>query len=139
LCLLAIAVLGGCGGGGPKSDPDQISQVLRDAAKAIADRDGAKACGYLTPEGQQQVVTIAGSAFGGADCPSIVKLATATLAPLDRTQIDDAQPQNIVVTGTSATAEIVIPSANNQNPPVSLALQKTADGWRIASLSRLPA
>jgi ketosteroid isomerase-like protein len=139
LCLLAIALLAGCGGGAPKSDPDQISQVLTDAAKAVAARDGSKACGYLTPEAQQQVVTLAASAFGGADCAAVVNLATATLAPLDRKQIEDAQPQNIAVTGTTATAEIAVPSPTNQSAPVQLSLQKTTDGWRISALANLPA
>jgi len=137
-CFLAIA-LAGCGGGGPKSDPEQISQVLKDAAGALADGDGAKACGYLTPQGQQQVVTLAGPAFGGRDCASIVKLATATLAPLDRSQIDDAQPQNIAVSGAQATADVVTPSPTDNAAPVHVTLQKTPDGWRIAALANLPA
>jgi hypothetical protein len=139
MCLIAIALVAGCGGGGPKSDPDQIGQLLKDAANAVADRDGSKACGYLTPEAQQQVVSLAGSAFGGSDCASVVGLATATLAPLDRKQIEDAQPQNISVTGAVATAQIAVPSANNQSPPVQLSLQKTTDGWKISAVSNLPA
>lgn len=139
ICLIALALLAGCGGGAPKSDPDQISQLLKDAAKALADRDGSKACGYLTPVAQQQLVSLAGSAFGGTDCAGVVKLATATLAPLDRKQIEDAQPQNIEVTGLAATAEVALPSATNQSAPVRLALQKTSDGWRISALANLPA
>jgi hypothetical protein len=141
-CVIAIALVAGCGGGGPKSDPDQISQLLKDAANAVADRDGSKACGYLTPEAQQQVVSLAAAAaaFGGADCASIVKIATATLAPLDRKQIEDAQPQNIAVNGPVATAQIAVASANNQpSPPVQLSLQKTSDGWKISALANLPA
>ena len=138
-CFLAIALLAGCGGGAPKTDAEQISQVLKDAAGALADRDGAKACGYLTPQGQQQVVTLAGPAFGGSDCASIVQLATATLAPLDRSQIKDAEPQNVAITGAQATADVVPPSATDNAAPVHVTLQKTADGWRIAALANLPA
>jgi hypothetical protein len=138
VCFLVVALLAGCGGGAPKSDPDQISALLKDAARAVANRDGGKACGYLTPQAQQQVVSLAAT-FGGGDCASVVKLATATLAPLDRKQVEDAQPQNIVVNGATATAEVALPSATDQRVPVRLTLQKTADGWRIASLANLPA
>jgi hypothetical protein len=138
ICFVAAALLVGCGSAGPKSDPEQISQLLKDAANAVAGRDGGKACGYLTPEAQQQVVAL-GAAFGGSDCASIVNLATATLAPLDRKQIEDAQPQNVIVNGTTATAEIALPSPTDQRPPVRVTLAKTADGWRIASLANLPA
>jgi hypothetical protein len=139
VCFFLIALLAGCGGGGPKSDPDQITQVLKDAAHAVADRDGGKACGYLTPQAQQQVVSLAGAAFGGSDCAGVVNLATATLAPLDRNQIKDAQAQNINVTGAIATAEVILPNATDQTAPVRLTLQKTSDGWRIAALANLPA
>ena len=133
VCCFAIALLAGCGGGGPKSDPEAVHDVLKGAAKAVADRDGDKACGYLTPEAQQQVVQLAGG-FGGGDCPGVVKLVTATLAPLDRTQIKDAEPQNIAVTGTSATARVVVPSSTNQGQSVQLSLQKAGSDWKISSV-----
>lgn len=134
VCFLLIVLLVGCGGAGPKSDPDAIHQLLKDAANAVADGDGDKACGYLTPEAQQQVVQLTGAAFGGTDCAGVVKFATATLAPLDRKQIEDAEPQNIAVTGTTATAQVALPSSTNQGQSLALTLVKTSDGWRIAGL-----
>ena len=135
VCFLLIALLAGCGGGGPKSDPDAIHQLVKDAAKAVADRDGDKACGYLTPEAQQQVVQLAGGAFGGSDCAGVVKLVTATLAPLDRKQIEDAEPQNLTISGTTATADVVVPSPTNQGPSLQLTLQKIGEDWKIAGVS----
>lgn len=132
--MFAVALLAGCGGGGPKSDPDAILDLLKSAAGAVADRDGDKACGYLTPEAQQQVLQLAGGAFDAQDCPSVVKLVAGTLAPLDRRQIEDAEPQNIVVTGTTATAEVVVPSADNQGPTVQLTLQKIGSDWKVSAL-----
>jgi hypothetical protein len=133
VCFLLIVLLAGCGGAGPKSDPEAIAQLLKDAAQAVADRDGGKACGYLTPAAQQEVVRL-GTAFGGADCPRVVEAVTATLAPLDRSQIKDAQPQNIAVTGTSATAAIVVPSSADQGRVVQLTLQKVGADWKISSV-----
>jgi hypothetical protein len=134
ICLIAIAVLAGCGGGGPKSDPDAIHDLLKRAANAVSDRDGDKACGYLTPEAQQQVVQLAGGGFGGTDCAEVVKVVSATFAPIDRKQIEDAEPQNVTVTGTTATAEVVVPSANNHGPSVQLTLQKAGSDWKISSV-----
>jgi hypothetical protein len=59
---------------------------------------------------------------------------TGTLAPLDRKQIEDAEPRNIVVNGTTATAEVVVPSANNQGQSVQLTLQKIGSDWKVAAL-----
>jgi hypothetical protein len=134
VCFLAIALLAGCGGGGPKSDPEAVHDLIKHAAKAVADRDPGKACGYLTPEAQQQVVQLAGGAFGGADCAGVVKLVTATLAPLDRQQIEDAEPQNIAVTGTTASAQVALPSSTGQGQTIELTLQKTGDDWKVSSL-----
>jgi hypothetical protein len=134
LCVIAVALLGGCGGGGPKSDPEAIHDLLKGGAQAVAAGDGDKACGYLTPEAQQQVIQLAGG-FGPSDCASAVKLAAATLAPLDRKQVEDAEPQNIQVIGATATAEVVVPSSTNQGQAVQLTLQKTTDGWRISGLT----
>jgi hypothetical protein len=134
LCVIALALLAGCGGGGPKSDPEAIHDLLKNAASAVADRDGDKACGYLTPEAQQQVIQLGGG-FDAGDCAAVVKLATAALAPLDRKQIEDAEPQNIQVTGTTATAEVVEASPTNQGQTLQLTLTKTPDGWKIATLA----
>jgi hypothetical protein len=83
LGLLAAAILyAGCGGGGgPKTDPDAIAQVLKDAAKAAADGDGDKACSYLTPDAQRQVVLQTGAGvLGQADCSTSVKRAQTSSA-----------------------------------------------------------
>jgi hypothetical protein len=135
LCLIAVALLAGCGGGGPKSDPDAIHDLLRNAAQAVADRDGGKLCGYLTPEAQQQVLQLAGGQFDAGDCAGVVKFATAGLAPLDRKQIEDAEPQNVQVVGSTATAEVVAPSPTNQGRAVQVTLQKTTDGWRVSAFT----
>ena len=140
VCFLLILLLAGCGGGGPKSDPDAIHDLLKSAANAVADRDGDKACGYLTPEAQQQVLQLAGGAFDAQDCPSVVKLVTGTLAPLDRKQIEDAEPSHIAVTGLTATAQVTVPSSTNQADVsvqlmvFQLTLQKIGEDWKISSL-----
>src|SRR3954451_17442143 len=103
--VLLAAVLAGCGGGAAKSDADAVSQVLKDAAKAVADSDGDKACSYLTPDAQRQAqLQVGAGVLGEVDCPTLVKRATAFMTPLDRKQIESLEPSNIQVNGTSGSA-----------------------------------
>ena len=57
----AALVAGGCGGdsggggGGGGDDESQIRDVITSYASAVADRDGDKACGYLTDAAREQV------------------------------------------------------------------------------------
>jgi hypothetical protein len=135
-----MALLPGCGGSGPKSDADAIAQTLKAAAGAVADGDGDKACGYLTPDAQRQAESqVAGGILGSVDCPTLVKRATAFMAPLDRQQIQDMQPSNIVVNGTSASATLAVPTGapSGQGPSVQLNLQKVGSDWKISGFTNV--
>jgi hypothetical protein len=122
----------GCGGGGPKSDSDAVVQVLKDAAKAVADKDGEKACGYLTPDAQRQAVLTVGAAqaFGNIDCATLVNRATAFLSPLDRKQIESLEPANVTVNGAAASARMA-----GRATSVDLNLQKVGQDWKISGFS----
>jgi hypothetical protein len=138
-CLVAISLLAGCGGGGgPKSDADAVGQVLKDAAKAVADGDGDKACGYLTPDAQRQAqLQVGAAALGDSDCPTIVKRATIILTPLERKQIESLEPSNIQVNGTSASATMATEAgaAPGQGVSVQLNLQKVGEDWKISGFA----
>ncbi len=133
---MTIALLAaGCGGGGPKTDADAVSQVVKDAAKAVANGDGGKACGYLTPAAQQQAAQqVGGGLLAGSDCPTLVKRATAFMAPLDKQQIESLQPANVVVNGTSASASVSTRTGTAQAGGISvqLTLTKTGSDWKIS-------
>ena len=132
------ALLAGCGGGGaPKTDADAVAQVLKDAVKAVADKDGDKACSYLTPDAQRQAqLQIGYGQLGDTDCPTLVKRATAFLTPLDREQIKDLQPTNVVVNGTSASATLATTTGSSQQPmSVQLSLTKVGTDWKISGFS----
>lgn len=136
--MLLAAVLAGCGGGGaPKTDADAVAQVLKDAAKAVADKDGSKACSYLTPDAQRQAALQVGAGqLGSVDCPTLVNRATAFLSPLDREQIKDLQPANVVVNGTSASATLATTTGSAQQPmSVQLSLTKIGSDWKISGFS----
>jgi len=134
--MVVAAVLIGCGGGGgPKSDADAVAKVLKDAAGAVADGNGDKACGYLTPDAQRQAqLQVGAGVLGNVDCPTLVKRATAFMAPLDKQQIKDLKPQNVLVNGDSASATM---STNTGAPAgqginVQMNLQKVGGNWKIS-------
>jgi hypothetical protein len=138
VCLLLVALLAGCGGGGPKTDADAVSQVLKDAANAVADGDGDKACGYLTPDAERQAQLQFGSGvLGQVDCPTLVKRGTAFLTPLDRKQIESLEPSNVQVNGTSASATMATQagSAPGQGMSVQVNLQKVGEYWKISGFA----
>ena len=130
--LVAIALVAGCGGGGaPKSDAEAVGQVVKDAAQAVADRDGDKACGYLTPDAQRQAqLQVGAGALGNVDCPTLIERATAFLTPLDRKRIESLEPANVQVNGSSASA-----TAAAEGTSIQLNLQKTGDDWKISGFA----
>jgi len=136
--VICLSLLAGCGGGAPKSDADQVAQVLESAANAVASGDGDKACSYMTPDAQRQAALQVGSGvLGQVDCPTLVKRATAFLSPLDKKQIEDLQPQNLQVNGTSASATLAAkpdPQAGS-GMSVQLNLQKIGTDWKISGFA----
>src|SRR5437764_10022240 len=137
VALLAAALLSaGCGGGGPKTDAGAITQVVKDAAKAAADGDGDKACGYLTPDAQRQVVLQTGTGvLGQSDCATSVKRAQFVLTPLDKQRIKSLTPTGIQVNGTTATATVAsdVGAPAGQGMSLQLQLQKAGSDWKISS------
>jgi hypothetical protein len=113
--------------------------VLKDAAKAAADKNGDKACGYLTPDAQRQAVLTVGAAqaFGNIDCATLVNRATAFLSPLDRKQIESLEPTNVLVNGAAASARMVSSAgvAPGQGTSVDLSLQKVGSDWKISGFA----
>ena len=130
--LLSIVLLAGCGGGGgPKSDADAVAQTVTDAAKAVAGKDGDKACSYLTADAQRQAqLQVGAGALGDVDCPTLVNRATAFLSPLDKKKIESLMPTNVQVNGTAASATMA-----GEGISVQLNLQKAGDGWKISGFA----
>src|SRR3954447_2712737 len=136
--LLAV-VLAGCGGSGaPKTDADAVAQVLKEAAKAVANKDGDKACSYLTPEAAQSAAQQVGlgDLGGNVDCPTLVKRATAFMSPLDRQQIKNLEPANVTVNGNTANATLATRTGSSQQPAsVQMSLTKVGNDWKISGFS----
>src|SRR6478672_11093325 len=133
---LVAVVLAGCGGGGgTQSDSDAVAKTLKDAASAVADGNGDKACGYLTPDAQRQAeLQVGAGVLGQVDCPTFVKRATAFMAPLDRQQVKKLEPRNVQVNGDSASATMATNAGASpgQGISVQLNLVRSGDGWKIS-------
>jgi hypothetical protein len=135
--LVLLVILAGCGGSdAPKTDPDAVAQVLKDAANAFADGDGDKACGYLTGDAQRQAILMTGAgALGQVDCATAVKRVTFAMTPLDKQRIESLEPSNVQVNGTSASATLATAAGQPQGQQplsVQLNLQKDGDDWKIS-------
>jgi hypothetical protein len=135
LAALPLA-LAGCGGSSaPKTDGEAIASVLKDAAKAAASGDGAKACGYLTADGQRQAVLETGSGtLGDTSCPQAVGRAQLVLTPIEKKQIEALEPTNVQINGTAASATMATSAgaAPGQGISVVLNLQKQGGDWKIS-------
>jgi hypothetical protein len=113
-----------------------VTTALKDAVGAVADADGNKACGYLTPDAQRQAVLQLGSGvLNNVDCATLVRRATAFMSPLDLEQIRNLEPQNVQVNGTQASATVATPAGgppDSRPMSVQLTLTKVEGDWKIS-------
>ena len=78
---VALSVLGGCGGGDGGGE-DGVADAVRGYLAAVAERDGKRACGYLTRDAQLRTFR-ARRAHAGADHPAeACATVVATFGPL---------------------------------------------------------
>jgi hypothetical protein len=136
--LVGLALLAGCGGGGPKTDSDAVAQVLKDAVKAGAKGEGDKACGFLTPDAQRQAVLQTGlGVLGDTDCATAVKRVQFVLTPLDKKRLESLEPANVAINGTAASATMATSKglADGQAISVEVNLQKVGSDWKISGFS----
>jgi len=108
-----------------------VAQTVTNAAKAVADQDGEKACGYLTADAQRQAILQTGAGvLGQVDCPTLVNRATAFLSPEDKKKIGELQPTNVQVNGSSASTTLAA-----QGTSIQLNLQKVGSDWKISGFA----
>lgn len=141
LAITLALALAGCGGGdgGSQSDVDAVAETLTSAAKAVADRDGDRACSHLTPDGQRQAILQfgGGAQLGNVDCGTFVNRSTVFLTPLDRERIENLQAANVTVNGTSASGTLATPAGGPPGQPMSVSfnLQKVGGDWKISGFT----
>ena len=123
MLVLALTSLGACGGGGESEDA-KIGETVRSYLAAVADRDGKRACGFLTRKAQLRTFrrrrAHAGSDHPAEACASVVADFAGLYGPgrLRRVTVS-----RITVTGDRARARA-------DDLPVRLA--KVEGDWKIA-------
>jgi hypothetical protein len=134
IAVLSAAALaaGGCGGdsggggGGGGDDESQIRDVITSYASAVADRDGDKACGYLTDTARKQIEAIADS-IDAEGCAGVMEKLTEQASKDDRDQLKDLKVTSVKVEGDRATVQVE--AAGEKGDPSTVVKQ---DGdWKI--------
>jgi hypothetical protein len=133
IVLVVLAVLTGINSIAkqpPKSDTDQIADVVRDFGKAADDKRGDEACALLTASGRRALL----AEVPTVTCPVLVR---SFGLGFDTHALGIANIKGIAVMGTTGTIrrdELL----NGQNVPLGIALTLTKeDGrWRISAINR---
>lgn len=133
---LAVVLATGCGGGPTPGDRRAAKGAVRTFLTALADGDGARACGELTPAARSTMVVAAGAAR--APCAAAIEAASRRLAPSVRAGLADVRVVAVKVADDHATvADDAIKSARGDLRSVLRVggvtrLQKLAGDWKIA-------
>ena len=103
LLVLALAACGGESGNEGGVDEGGVRDTVEAYLAALADRDGAQACGRLTAGGQEALVTR--SAQAGGPSEGCAKAASSYI-DIFGLSLDDVDVRDIEVSGDEATAVV---------------------------------
>lgn len=110
LLALAASTLAACGGSSNSSSSQDASSpaaALKTYQTAIANGDGATACGVLSPAIQKQAVAAAGQAgLHASNCTSLFSQIAKHLSPKQRATLRNTKVSNVVIHGDTATATV---------------------------------
>ena len=133
--LVAVAVLGGCGGGdddsqAPISDRSKppsaegVRTAIRDYMAALSKGDGKRACRLLDERGQAGLIALLPSDQEKVKCAKAVVRVSKRAVPLRNLRIEDVK-----LLGKSATANVKV-----TDPPYSSGVLLTwvEDVWKIS-------
>jgi hypothetical protein len=118
VALAVLALAAGCGsdGGG---DIDQARDAVSDYFTAIAEGDGARACGRMTEQAQQQFADQGGS----GSCEEAVERLSEQLPDQDLAPLRDPQV-DVTLNRDKATASV-------EDGPSDITVVKVDGGWLI--------
>ena len=117
--LVVIGLLApACG----SDEEDEVREAVTTYLKAVAEGDGPKACGRLTPAAQRQLVA---SVFGARDCNQAVDLFAERLPDRVKSRMRDPEIEDVEVDGSRATVRVKDVEQG--------ALEKVDGEWKIAA------
>lgn len=126
VALLAVLVVG-CGG----SQPDQ---AVRDYLKAIAQRDGGRACDQLSPQLRADIERSPAASRAGRSCADVMGLASGLDPALSTKEVDELAI-DVDESGDRATAQLKNPLSRRRE---ALELVKDDGDWKISTLVTRP-
>jgi hypothetical protein len=136
IAVLAALACVGCAGGPTPGDRRAAKATVRTFLTALADGDGARACGVLTPAARATLTVAAGAAR--APCPSAIAAASRRLPGDVRAALGDVRVVAVAIRGDRATVtDDAIRSPRGDLRPVLrrgdvTRLVKVGGVWRIA-------
>ena len=123
LVLTLAVVAGGCG----SQEEDAVRDVIKVYLRAVADGDGRKACGQLTPAGQRELIA---GVFGARRCDEAVRLYSGRLSDRLRERLRNPTIDEIEVRDSRATVHVKEIEHG--------ALEKVDGKWKIAAEKSQP-
>ena len=151
----ASAPVGAASGGGgaarrgdrdaaaPRRPLEEVAQAVREAANALADGDGPRACALLSPNAQGQIQAAAKAfALDATDCaPAVAKLA-GLLPPDFKNLLRDPRVEQVRIRGKTAGATIPPPkklstlAGGAKQPATRVPLRNIGGAWKLDALPR---
>jgi hypothetical protein len=129
--VLSFAALAAAGCGGDSSgggdDESQVKDALTSYAKAVADQDGDKACGYLSKSALAQIQAAEKTA-GTKNCADTLEAATKDASSADLKKLGDVEITSVKISGDTASAETKIAG----EPSTTAELVKEDGDWKVA-------
>ncbi len=104
---VAAAALSACGSSSSSHNASTPSTAVTTYLTALANGDGATACGSLTPSLQDQELKLARSqGLKASSCPDLVSQLKAHITSSQRTLLLNAKVSRVSVQGSTATVTV---------------------------------
>jgi hypothetical protein len=131
--LVIVLALAACGvGGSPK---DAIRSTATQYAKALSERDAAKACDLMSSEAKRLIVA-AHAPSGGRDCPTVIKNVVVSLDDSVRRELRDYRVTKVEIAGDRASVEDNAALNPGETGGGRRPMVKEGDRWLMAGPDR---
>jgi hypothetical protein len=110
---------------GGESDKEKVRDAVKAFLDAVAARDGAKACGPLTPEGRGMLGILAPGGPVGGTCEGGVRNIAAGLDSAEAAKLRRARLGKIAISGRNAEARV-------EGASDAFVLQEVDGDWRLS-------
>lgn len=148
LATLVAVAIAGCGGGddsGGSSEEDAVVAAAKSFYTAVAEGDGAAACGVLSEEATAQLEGESTGLPPGTTCEEGVEQISSLFNEEAKQAVSEVEPTVKEISGTTAIveAETINQEAAGTDSDVEsesaeIELTKEGDEWKISTLPENP-